>query len=256
MSSRATRFPAANCWTSSGRSSRAQTPPGPRRGLHRAAARPGRESHRSLAGARPRLRRRRLGRPLPLGGSGGQVDRARPPRLAGGEDSETQRRRVRDVRRGHDSLPRRELRSRLLQAGARARPPPGGTAGRGPPGPGPRRLLRRFDLAARALPLAESLELHAGGLCNLLRAAGLEPVELRPGIDGMALISVRLFGSSPPRWLRRQFDRWWAARSPLNALIDGYARLAGLDPQATIATKLVLCGAFTFLARRPDGEGA
>lgn len=94
------------------------------------------------------------------------------------------------------------------------------------------------------------------GLCNLLRAAGLEPVELRPGIDGMALISVRLFGSSPPGWLQRQFDRWWAARSPLNALIDGYARLAGLDPQATNATKLVMCGAFTFRARRPDGEGA
>ena len=93
------------------------------------------------------------------------------------------------------------------------------------------------------------------GLCPLLRAAGLEPVELRPGIDSIALISVRLFGSSPPRWLRRRFDRWWAARSPLNALIDGYAWLAGLDPQATNATKLVLCGVFTFLARRPDCDG-
>jgi ubiquinone/menaquinone biosynthesis C-methylase UbiE len=92
----------------------------------------------------------------------------------------------------------------------------------------------------------------AVGFCTLIGSAGLEPVEVRPGIDGVALISVRLFGSSPPRWLQRQFAKWWATRSPLNALIDLYARVAGLDPQATNATKLVLCGAFTFLARRRD----
>ncbi|HEY2656589.1 MAG TPA: class I SAM-dependent methyltransferase [Solirubrobacteraceae bacterium] len=92
------------------------------------------------------------------------------------------------------------------------------------------------------------------GFCTLIGSAGLEPVEVRPGIDGVALISVRLFGSSPPRWLQRQFAKWWATRSPLNALIDLYARVAALDPQATNATKLVLCGAFTFLARRPRGE--
>jgi len=91
------------------------------------------------------------------------------------------------------------------------------------------------------------------GMVTLLRAAGLEPEELRPGIDGFALISVRLFGSTPPRWFQRQFDRWWATRSPLNAVIDVYARVAGLDVQASNATKLVLCGAFTFLARRPGG---
>lgn len=94
------------------------------------------------------------------------------------------------------------------------------------------------------------------GIVTLLRSAGLEPVELRPGIDGIALISMRLLGSSPPRWARRQFDRWWATRSPLNALIDVYARFADLDPQATNATKLVLSGAFTFLARRPHARPA
>ena len=92
------------------------------------------------------------------------------------------------------------------------------------------------------------------GLCTVMASAGLEPVELRPGIDGVALISVRLFGSSPPRWFQRQFAKWWATRSPLNALIDLYARVAALDPQATNATKLVLCGAFTFLAQRRRGE--
>jgi len=87
------------------------------------------------------------------------------------------------------------------------------------------------------------------GMATLLRSAGLEPVELRPGVDGIALIALRLFGSSPPRWAQRQFDRWWATRSPLNAVIDLYARVGDLDPQAANATKLVLCGAFTFLAR-------
>jgi SAM-dependent methyltransferase len=88
------------------------------------------------------------------------------------------------------------------------------------------------------------------GLCILMRAAGLEPVELRPGIDGLALISMRLFGSSPPRPVQHLFDSWWARRSPLNALIDGYARVSSMDSRQATATKLVLSGTFTFTARR------
>ena len=92
------------------------------------------------------------------------------------------------------------------------------------------------------------------GLCTLLRSARLEPVALRPGIDGLTLVSMRLLGSSRPRPVQRLFDNWWARRSPLNALIDGYARVAALDAQQASATKLVLCGTFTFTARRASGS--
>lgn len=96
----------------------------------------------------------------------------------------------------------------------------------------------------------------AAGLCALLRSAGLEPVELRPGVDGLTMVAMRLFGSSRPPAVQRVFDHWWARRSPLNALIDGYARVAGLDAQQATATKLVLCGVFTFTARRASGSSA
>jgi SAM-dependent methyltransferase len=91
----------------------------------------------------------------------------------------------------------------------------------------------------------------AAGLVTLLQSVDLEPIEVRPGIDGIALISRRLVGNTPPPWIQHRFDHWWARRSPLNALIDAYARVSRLDPQAANATKLVLCGTFTFLALRP-----
>jgi SAM-dependent methyltransferase len=86
------------------------------------------------------------------------------------------------------------------------------------------------------------------GLRELLHEARLSAVELRPGIDGLALVSRRLFPRSGP--FDRVWARWWGRQSPLNRLIDVYARLRGLDARAVNATKLVLCGQFTFLARR------
>ena len=88
------------------------------------------------------------------------------------------------------------------------------------------------------------------GFSELMVEAGLTLVEIRPSIDALALIARRLV----PRGRRpfdRQWARWWAGQSPLNRVIDAYARAAKLDPRAANATKLLFCGQFTFLARRP-----
>ncbi len=86
------------------------------------------------------------------------------------------------------------------------------------------------------------------GFDLLLADAGLALVELRPGIDGLALISQRLVDRAP--WAQRRWGRWWGDRSPLNRALDGHGRLAGLDARAVNANKLLFCGQFAFVARR------
>jgi SAM-dependent methyltransferase len=83
------------------------------------------------------------------------------------------------------------------------------------------------------------------GLALALERAGLEVIELRPSIDALTLIVRRLVGGG------RLFERWWDRESPLNRLIDLYGRRKRLDPRALNAAKLVFCGQFTFVARRP-----
>ena len=84
------------------------------------------------------------------------------------------------------------------------------------------------------------------GLTVLAEGAGLEVRELRPGIDALTLILRRGLGGP------RLFDRWWATESPLNRAIGLFARGARLDPQGANAIKLLFCGQFAFLARRPS----
>jgi SAM-dependent methyltransferase len=83
------------------------------------------------------------------------------------------------------------------------------------------------------------------GLSLLLEGAGLEVVELRPGIDSLTLIANR--GMGMPRFT----NRWWSRESPLNRAIDGFVRARGLDARRANAIKLLFCGQFCFLARRP-----
>ena len=80
------------------------------------------------------------------------------------------------------------------------------------------------------------------GFAALLEDAGMAAVEIRPGIDGITLVCRRIVGP------RRQFDRWWGGRSPLNTAIDGYARLRRLDVPTVNATKLLFSGQFAFVA--------
>ena len=85
------------------------------------------------------------------------------------------------------------------------------------------------------------------GLAKLALDADLVPVEIRPGIDSLALITRRLV----PRGQRseRVFARWWGRQSPLNRVIDVYARVLRLDTATVNATKLLFAGQFAFLCR-------
>jgi SAM-dependent methyltransferase len=83
------------------------------------------------------------------------------------------------------------------------------------------------------------------GLMLMLEDAGLDVVELRPCIDGLTLVVQRGLG------MPRYFDRWWARESPLNRFTNLFARAARLDVRQSNAIKLLLCGQFCFLARKP-----
>jgi SAM-dependent methyltransferase len=81
------------------------------------------------------------------------------------------------------------------------------------------------------------------GMGRLLDHAGFELEAIMPGIDGPTLIARRMLRGP------RCFDRYWARRSPLNALIDGAARLLNWDPEDRNALKLLYCGQYVFVAR-------
>ena len=86
----------------------------------------------------------------------------------------------------------------------------------------------------------------AHGLALLLERAGLQTVELRPGIDGLTLTIRRGVGS--PAWM----NRYWERPSPLNRMIDLVARARRADPAWTNAAKLIFCGQFAFAAVKPS----
>jgi SAM-dependent methyltransferase len=84
------------------------------------------------------------------------------------------------------------------------------------------------------------------GLKLLLEGAGLTLLEVRPGIDGLAVIVNRGAG------MRSFTRRWWRVESPLNRIADGFGRARGLSGREVNAIKLLLCGQFAFLAQRPE----
>lgn len=86
----------------------------------------------------------------------------------------------------------------------------------------------------------------AFGFAELVAEAGLRLVEIRPGIDGVTLV-LRSYLERPD-W----FARWWTEESPLNALIDDWARETGRNPARVNLRKLQFAGQFAFLVRRPE----
>ena len=82
------------------------------------------------------------------------------------------------------------------------------------------------------------------GLARMLDAAGIEPVELRPGMDGVTLTLHRALGM--PAFTRR----YWSRESPLNRAIGLMARARRIDVRQANAIKLLLCGQFAFAGRR------
>jgi len=83
------------------------------------------------------------------------------------------------------------------------------------------------------------------GFRLLIEEAGLRLTEIRPGIDGLTLIVRRALGE--PRF----FSRWWERESPLNRMIGLIGRATGKPTVWINGTKLVLCGQFCFVARKP-----
>jgi SAM-dependent methyltransferase len=118
------------------------------------------------------------------------------------------------------------------------------------------RVLRAGGLLAGSTSQLEAF--HSRSISNptpygftvLAEDAGLEIVELRPGIDGMTLVAWRALG------MPRFFGRWWARESPGNRIIELGARVTRLDARTRNQIKLTLCGQFAFLARRPATDAA
>jgi SAM-dependent methyltransferase len=93
-----------------------------------------------------------------------------------------------------------------------------------------------------------TMNLTPYGLKRLLESSGLELETVVAGIDGPTLILRRLLRGA------QFFDRYWARRSPFNTLVDGAGRLTGWDAEDRNALKLLFCGQYAFVARRP-GQG-
>ena len=82
------------------------------------------------------------------------------------------------------------------------------------------------------------------GFHLLLSEAGLEFLEVRPGIDALTLI-IRV-GLGRPAF----FARWWNQESPLNSLIGFVGRLIKKNNRQINFAKLMFCGQFCFLATK------
>lgn len=90
-----------------------------------------------------------------------------------------------------------------------------------------------------------TMNLTPYGLKRVLETSGLGLETIMPGIDGPTLFVRRLLRG--PQF----FDRYWARRSPFNAWVDGAARITGWDAEDRNALKLLFCGQYAFVARRP-----
>lgn len=96
----------------------------------------------------------------------------------------------------------------------------------------------------------------AYGLRVLFEQAGLEVLELRPGIDAAALIALRALEFLPERFVGqvhgRLANRWWGRESPLNRLIQWRGRAQKMKAAEINLAKLLFAGHIAFLARRPE----
>jgi SAM-dependent methyltransferase len=83
------------------------------------------------------------------------------------------------------------------------------------------------------------------GFRLLLEEAALRLEEIRPSLDGVALI-MRAFHGRPP-----EYSRFFVEESPLNVEIDTWAKRTGRRPALANLRKLMFCGQFAFRVRRP-----
>ncbi|KQU68200.1 class I SAM-dependent methyltransferase [Phycicoccus sp. Root101] len=85
------------------------------------------------------------------------------------------------------------------------------------------------------------------GFKVIVEDAGLRLQEIRPGIDGIALIK-RAYMREP------EMNSWFSGESPLNQEIDDWARAGGHGPSATAYRKLAFCGQFAFWIVKDNPE--
>lgn len=82
------------------------------------------------------------------------------------------------------------------------------------------------------------------GWRTLLEAAGLHLLELRPGIDSIAIIQRQYLGRP------LEAGRWFSS-SPLNEEIDRWGDVTKRRPALVNLRKLLFCGHIVFWARKP-----
>jgi SAM-dependent methyltransferase len=87
------------------------------------------------------------------------------------------------------------------------------------------------------------------GFQTIVEDAGLTLEEVRPGIDGIALVQRHWFG-------RRKEHSDWFRRSPLNVEIDQWGAASGRRPALINLRKLEFAGQFSFRVRKPGGTTA
>lgn len=84
------------------------------------------------------------------------------------------------------------------------------------------------------------------GFKRLVDASGLQLVEIRPGIDGITLISRAYCNNDA------SMNRWFGEESPMNQEIDAWARQNNLSVQQAAFRKLGFCGQFAFWVRKQE----
>jgi SAM-dependent methyltransferase len=85
------------------------------------------------------------------------------------------------------------------------------------------------------------------GFKHIVDSAGLELVEIRPGIDGITLINRAYRGNDPA------MNRWFAEESPLNQEIDAWTLQNRKSVSEAALRKLAFCGQFCFWVKKPQG---
>jgi SAM-dependent methyltransferase len=84
------------------------------------------------------------------------------------------------------------------------------------------------------------------GFSVLLHDAEFSEIAVRPGIDGITLITRRLLG-----YLKLPILNWaFEFESPLNAMLELACRLARVEVKHRLALKLLFAGHFVFLGRK------
>ncbi len=83
------------------------------------------------------------------------------------------------------------------------------------------------------------------GFWLLLQDTGFQVLEIRPSIDALTLIIRRGLGC--PSF----FSRWWNEESPLNQCINVMGKAMKMQPSNINLLKLLFCGQFCYVARKP-----